>query len=258
MTRLVWNSSGERLFEAGVDRGVFFPGSSPGVAWNGIVSVTEGDADSEVDTRFFDGQKYRSRRTGESYAAELEAVTYPLEFEPYSGFSNDLFAHQRRKPFGFSYRSLVGNDIEGLDKGYKIHLVYNAFATPSSRNFKSLGEGYDPVFSWTLTSSPIYIPDAKNTSHLIIDSRFVYPWVMAEVENLIYGSETTDAKLPTISELIDIFQSGSILRVDINPDKTATITGPESAFSYPEEGKVTITWPSVEEVADGKFVIKSL
>ena len=212
MSRLVWGSFGERFYETGVDRGVLFIDDNEGVPWNGLVSVSESPSGGSPRPYYLDGIKYANVSSAEEFEATIEAFSSPPEFSPCDGSSqihNGLFATQQpRKQFSMSYRSLVGNDIEGQDHAYKIHLVYNALAAPSERPNTTLNDSADPtVFSWHISTLPPPITGLKPTSHFVIDSRSTDPAVLAMVEETLYGSDMITSSIPTPDELVALFTS---------------------------------------------------
>jgi hypothetical protein len=212
MTRISWSTVGDRIFEAGIDRGVLYIGGSPGVPWSGLVSVNQGQSGGEAKPKYRDGIKISNRAAPEDFEASIEAYTYPLEFERCDGTyrtDNGLrITQQRRKSFGLVYRSLVGNDVAGLALGYKIHVLYNLKAEPSDHGYKTLTDQSEPsTFSWKVTSRPAETIGYKPTTHFIIDSRDVPLELLQDVEDLLYGTDTTDPTLPTPGELMFLFDS---------------------------------------------------
>lgn len=210
MSRLIWGAYGERFYEAGVDRGVLYVASQPGVAWNGLISVSETPSGGDAKEYYLDGIKYLNLSTAEEYEATLVSYSSPSQFGPCDGtvsIHNGLFATQQpRQSFGLCYRTLLGNDVEGPDHAYKLHLVYNALSAPAQRPHRSLGGQSDPaVFSWAITTKPPPITGLKPTAHLVIDSRTAAPEALSEVEDFLYGTDSEDAILPTPDELIAIF-----------------------------------------------------
>ncbi len=210
MARLNWASSGERFFETGIDRGVLYLPSQPGVPWIGLVAVSENPNGGEAQPYYIDGIKYANIAVNEDYEATLAALAAPLEFGPCDGTAqihNGLFATQQpRQPFSLSFRTLVGNDLQGAQHGYKIHLVYNALAEPSQRTNATQNRSSAPMgLSWKLSTLPPAITGYKNTAHLVVDSRYTDPEILAEVEDLLYGTDVTSPTLPTPDELIAIF-----------------------------------------------------
>lgn len=213
MSRLIWGAIGERLYEIGVDRGVLYIDNEPGVAWNGLVSVSEDIDGGEAKPYYIDGVKYLNRSAPEEFQATIEAYTYPEEFSRCDGTAalstNGLFATQQaRKSFGFAYRSLVGNDVHGTDFGYKIHLVYGALATPSSQEHMTMNDSMDPFnFSWTITTKAPRLGGHKPTAHFVIESRKTPAPLLAQIEDVLYGTDVDAPRLPPLVELIYLFES---------------------------------------------------
>lgn len=209
MTKLVWGAPGERFFETGVDRGVLFVDGT-GYAWNGLSSVSEKSSGGDLQEYYLDGIKYAQILTAEDYAATIEAYSAPREFsqcdgsfEIYSGLSA---TQQRRKEFGFSYRTLVGNDISGQDLGYKLHVVYNAIAAPSEKTHSSTSDSVDAqTMSWDVTTVPNQLSGIRPTAHFVIDSRRASVPDLTELEDLLYGTNVTNPSLPTAAALVAIF-----------------------------------------------------
>lgn len=210
MSRLSWGGFGERVYEAGLERGVLYVPTQPGVAWNGLVSVAENPSGGDAQAYYLDGIKYLNLSAAEEYEAVLTALSSPAQFGACDGtvsIHNGLFATQQpRSSFGFCYRTDLGNDSRGIDFGYKLHLIYNALAAPSQRPNRSLGGNSDPaLFSWAITTKPPSISGLKPTAHLVIDSRTTDPDILADVEDLLYGTVDDPPTLPTPDELIAIF-----------------------------------------------------
>lgn len=220
MTRLSWGSIGNRYFEAGVDRGVLYVGDNPGVPWNGLKAVNEAPSGGEPKPYYIDGFKYLNVASAEEYAATLEAFSAPPEFgvcDGTVGLQAGLFATQQpRKQFHLSYRTRVGNDIEGADHGSKIHLVYNALAKPSSRNNQTHGGSVSPLgLSWGITTNPPKATGFKPTAHFVIDSRYTPASIMSLIEGVLYGSNAANARFPTVAELITLFDAFIALRAEL-------------------------------------------
>lgn len=212
MARLDWSAIGERFFETGVDRGVLYVDGSPGVAWVGLVSVDESSSGTTNQAYYIDGVKYLNRLTRDEFQAKISAYTYPEEFGQCDGtaeIANGLFArHQRRKPFGFSYRTKIGNDTEGVDHGYKIHIVYDALAQPSDASYQTLSDSQSALnFSWQITTKPSLVNNFAPTAHFVIDSRTTPDWLLTYIENILYGTEQATPRLPDAGEVVTIFAS---------------------------------------------------
>jgi len=209
MTKLQWGAAGQRFYESGVDRGVLFVDNF-GYAWNGLKAVKEDSSGGSPKPLYLDGIKYLNIAEAEEFTATIDAFSAPAEFGPCDGslnmYAGLIATHQPRKPFGLSYRTKLGNDIDGLDHGYKIHLVYGALAGPSSRDRTSLGDSTDPIsLSWPITTTPPVVSGIRPTAHLIIDSSTIDPYKLQTIEDLLYGTDLTASRLPTLAELIMIF-----------------------------------------------------
>jgi hypothetical protein len=211
--RITWHGSGERVFEGGIDRGVLYVSGNPGVPWIGLINVNQGQSGGETKPRYLDGKKISNRASPEDFEATIEAYTYPLEFErcegTYRGENGLRVTQQRRKSFGMSYRSLVGNDVTGgLSLGYKIHILYNLRAEPTDRGYRTLTDQSEPAtFNWKITSRSADIPGYRPSSHFIIDTRDIPAELLQTLEDILYGNETTEPSLPTPGELIFLFDS---------------------------------------------------
>lgn len=214
MGKLTWDKVGERLYETGIDQGVLYPqdenGAYPlGVAWNGLSNVTEKPSGAEPSPVYADNTKYLDLMSAEEFGASVEAYMYPDEFKPCNGeveVAPGVYASQQnRTPFGMSYRTLIGNDVKNNDYGYKLHLIYGAKATPSEKNYQSVNESPDiAAFSWDITTTPVSIEGFKPTAQLTIDSTKTDAAKLAALEEILYGNETTDARLPLPDEVITI------------------------------------------------------
>lgn len=211
MPRLTWGAVGARFYETGVDRGVLYLPNKEGVAWTGLTSVSEAPVGGDPKPYYIDGIKFLNISSAEEFEASLNVLYSPPEFAVCDGVSsvqNGLFATQQpRKAFGLSYRTRLGNDVNGSDYAYKIHLVYNALAAPSGRSNNTLGSSVDPsIFSWKITTLAPSITGYKPTAHLMIDSHLTSGAVLASVEDILYGSVSTLARMPTPNELVAIFR----------------------------------------------------
>ncbi len=212
---LVWDKTGERTYETGVDHGVLYvqdsTGAYPkGVAWNGLTTVTESPSGAEASPLYADNIKYLNLLSAEQFGATIEAYTYPDEFgvcdgtaEPTKGLK---VGQQARKQFGFSYRTLKGNDVDGTDFGYKLHLVYGCLAAPSEKAYATVNDSPEAIaFSWAITTTPVAVTGMKPTSLITIDSTKVDPDDLAALEQKLYGSATADAMLPLPDAVIALF-----------------------------------------------------
>lgn len=210
--KLVWDKVGERLYETGVDRGVVYPqnpdGSYPkGVAWNGLINVTETPSGAEATPIYADNIKYLNMYSAEEFGATVEAYTYPDEFAECDGTATVAtgvrIGQQPRKSFGMCYRTLIGNDIEDSGYGYKLHLIYGAKAAPSEKTYATVNDSPEAItFSWELTTTPVEVEGFKPTACVTIDSTKVDAEKLAALEALLYGSESAEPTLPTPNEVI--------------------------------------------------------
>lgn len=218
MARLEWNKQGERSFETGVDRGVFYPDLGPGIAWNGLISVTETPDGGDANSYYLDGQKYLDVVNPEDFSGSIEAISYPPEFVDYDGmsrFKGLTITGQKRRSFGLSYRTLVGNDTKSIDFAYKIHLVYEAKALPAERNRNTIGEAVElsPI-TWNIVATPVSLAGRRKTAHFVVDSRDNDPQVLAVLESYLYGSTFIEPQLPSIAFIADLL--GGWQHIDID------------------------------------------
>lgn len=210
MPVLTWGAVGERFYESGIDRGVLYVGANAGVVWNGLISISESPTGGEAQPYYVDGFKYLNISAKEEFEATLQAFSAPLEFGVCDGMasiSNGLYVTQQsRKPFGLAYRTKLGNDTIGVNYGYKIHIVYGALSSPSGHDYSTVSESTDPLtFSWHIATLPQEVTGYRPTSHFIIDSSKSTVAKMSTLEDILYGSASSTARLPTISELLTIF-----------------------------------------------------
>lgn len=261
MPRIEWGSAGKNIYEAGVDRGVLYVGSLPGVPWIGLTGVNISSTGGEAQPFYLDGVKYLNVPSQEEFQATISAYTYPDEFGVCDGSVRvrpGLFAtQQRRKSFGFSYRTLIGNDLSP-EHGYKIHIVYNALAAPTSRNYRTLNNSPDPEdFSWTITCRPPATSGYYRTPHIVIDSRTTNAETMAALEDILYGTNEFEARLPDFDELVEIFDDNATFEVIDNEDGTFTVIGPETAIQMLNEETFEITWPTAIFIDADSYNISS-
>jgi hypothetical protein len=218
MTKLVWDQSGERVFETGVSNGVLYVRNSDGdypvgVPWNGITSITESPSGAEPTPLYADNIKYLSLVSNEEFGATIEAYTYPDEFAECDGSaelgSGVLLGQQVRKHFGLAYKTVIGNDTEGNAYGYRIHLIYGAQASPSEKAYSTINDSPEAItFSWELTTSPIEVTGFKPTSSLVIDSTKIDPVALASIEADLFGTDTIVAHLLTPDEILAMIPDG--------------------------------------------------
>lgn len=210
MSKLVWDDTNERLYETGVKMGVLYPiddqGKYPkGVAWNGLTAVTESPSGAEATALYADDIKYLNLMSAEEFGATIEAYTYPDEFAECDGSATlatgVVIGQQKRKMFGLSYRTVLGNDTEGNDYGYKLHLIYGAQASPSEKGYATINDSPEAItFSWEVTTTPVAVEGFKPTACLTIDSTKADPTKLAALEKILYGDEE-EARLPLPDEI---------------------------------------------------------
>lgn len=209
--KLVWDQTNERLYETGVKMGVVYPqatgGTYPmGVAWNGLTAVTESPSGAEATALYADDIKYLNLMSAEEFAATIEAYTYPDEFAECDG-SAELakgvaIGQQKRKAFGLCYRTVLGNDVDGNDHGYKLHIIYGAMAAPSEKAYATINDSPEAItFSWDLSTTPVSVDGFKPTASITIDSTKADPTKLEALEKILYGSEEAEARLPLPNEI---------------------------------------------------------
>lgn len=210
MTALVWDATGEHFYETGVDHGVLYIPTagvySKGVAWNGLTGVTESPSGAESNPQYADNIKYLNLISAEEWAGTIEAFTYPDEFAACNG-EKELTAgvtvgQQSRSTFGMSYRTKIGNDTDGSDHAYKIHLLYGLTAAPSEKAYATVNDSPEAVtFSWEASSVPVKVSGMLPTSSITIDSRTADPTKLAALEKILYGAEEAEPRLPLPDEV---------------------------------------------------------
>jgi len=235
MPALVWDKPGERLFEGGIDKAVLYGSNGEVVVWNGLISVTEKATGGPGTPLYFDGVKYGDSIVSGDYTATIKAYTYPDELLEYEGtqlVNNGLYvAHQEPKRFSLSYRTRVGNDEEGEQLGYKIHVIYNLLAFPAARAYESFTGANPSTFDWDVVAVPEVIDGYLPTAHLIFDTRKMGPLLITDIERALYGDEFFTAELPPIETFVTFIGGWVILRITDNLDGTWTATGPDEYFT---------------------------
>ena len=220
MSKLVWDQTGAREYETGVKNGVLYPqgegGTYPkGVAWNGLISVTESPSGAEATPLYADDIKYLNLMSNEEFGATIEAYMSPEEFDECDGTASLAtgvsIGQQKRKTFGMAYKTTIGNDVDGNDYGYKLHLIYGALAAPSEKAYSTINDSPEAMtLSWEISTTPVTVEGFKPTATVVIDSTKADKVKLAALEAILFGSESDEARLPL-------------------PDEIATIMGSESA-----------------------------
>ena len=216
MAKLVFNNVGERLFETGVKNGVLYVMGDDGayengVVWNGLTAVTESPSGAETTPLYADDVKYVVIYAAEEFGATVEAYTYPEEFEQCDGSAaiseGITIGQQTRKSFGMCYKTSVGNDVQGQDYGYKIHIIYGAKAAPSEKSYSTINDSPEAVtFSWELSTVPVPVEGHNPTATMVIDSTRVPAEKMTLIEAKLYGSEDSEATLPLPNEILELIK----------------------------------------------------
>lgn len=219
---LEWDNTGDRLYETGIKNTVLYPYTNkeykPGVAWSGITSINENPSGADETSLYADDIKYLSLRSAEQFGVTIEAYTYPDEWMACDGSASLVegvsIGQQSRQTFGLCYKSTIGNDTDGLDHGYKLHLVYGGTAAVSSRQYSSINDSPEAItFSWEVSTVPVAVTDHKPTSVITIDSTKVDAAALAKLEAVLYGqkgsmpSQDTVARLPLPDEVVEILTS---------------------------------------------------
>jgi hypothetical protein len=215
MVPLTWDAVGERLYETGVDHGVLYLPDAAGVynkgyAWNGLTTVTESPSGAEPNPQYADNIKYLNLISAEEFGCTIEAFTYPEEFGQCDGTAlpepGVAVGQQGRKIFGLSYRTKLGNDVDGTDFGYKLHLVYGCQAAPSEKAYATINDSPEAIaFSWEVTTTGVPVTDMKPTSLIVVDSSVVDGAKLSSLEDLLYGLAATEPALPTPDAVIALF-----------------------------------------------------
>lgn len=227
MSRIVWDKTGERYYETGVKQGVLYPIQidgkyTKGVAWNGLTAVTESPSGAEATPLYADDIKYLNLISNEEFGCTIEAYTYPDEFAECDGSAalaaGVMIGQQKRKIFGLSYRTAFGNDVDGADHGYKLHLVYGCQAAPSEKAYATINDSPEAItFSWEVATTPVSVTGFKPTSQITIDSTKVKPEKLTALEDILYGKDgtgggsgegATEPRLPLPDEIAALFSEG--------------------------------------------------
>lgn len=221
MSKIVWDAEGQKTYETGVDHGVLYVKSSSGygtgVAWNGLTAVTENPSGAEPTALWADNIKYLNLMSAEEFGATIEAYTYPEEFKECDGSAEVApgvyIGQQDRKLFGFTYRTLLGNDTDGQAHGYKIHIVYNCQASPSEKGYETVNDSPDAItFSWEVATTPATVTNTKDTHYkptatIEIDSTKTTTAKMEALEDLLYGTENAEPTLPSVDQIIALMKA---------------------------------------------------
>lgn len=217
MSKLVWDQTGERLYETGVRNGVLYlrdteGAYATGVAWNGLTAITESPSGAESTPLYADDVKYLNLVSAEEFGATIEAYMYPDEFMECDGsasIANGVYVGQQtRKTFGLSYKTVLGNDVETNGYGYKLHIIYGALASPSEKSYSTINDSPEAItFSWEVTTTPVNVAGLKPTASVVIDSTKADKTKLAALEEILYGSESEAARLPLPDEIAELMKA---------------------------------------------------
>jgi hypothetical protein len=247
MSKLIWDKTGERLFETGVKNGVLYVqdtnGAYPqGVAWNGLISVTESPTGAEATPLYADDTKYLNLISAEEFGASIEAYTYPDEFGQCDG-SADLatgvsVGQQARKQFGLAYKTTLGNDIEGNEYGYKLHLIYGGLAAPSEKGYQTINDSPEAItFSWEVSTTPVVVTGKKPTASVVIDSTKADAAKLAILEDILFGTVGVEPRMPLPDEIATLFTEAA-------PDAIAlsSIVPADDALNVAVDANIVMTF----------------
>ena len=244
MVALLWDQPGEKTYETGVDHGVLYQIDSAGeyvdgVVWNGLTTVTESPSGAEASPQYADNIKYLNLVSTEMFGCTIEAFTYPIEFEQNDGSASPTagvsVGQQSRKTFGFCYRTRIGNDVDGVDHGYKLHLIYGALAAPSEKAHATINDSPEAItFSWEITTTPVHVGtvdsvEYKPTASITIDSTKVDSAKLATLEEQLYGTSSTDPSMPMPADVMTMMMTALTVATPTEPaynSATDTITIP--------------------------------
>jgi hypothetical protein len=209
MTALAWDKVGERVFQTGVDRGVLYLNDGASVVWNGLTGIDENHS-VEIKSSYLNGLKYLQYAVLGDFSGSLKALTYPDEFDSVMGIVEIhpglSYYDQPHKSFSLSYRTRIGDDVLGTELGYKLHILYDLLANSDAYSFVTQSESSDAMeFSWTLSASPVILSGHRPTSHLVVDSRTTPSETLAALEEILYGTGSTDPILPSVGDILDLF-----------------------------------------------------
>lgn len=263
MATLKWDDLGSKVFETGISHGVFYPPRRAGVPWNGLVRVAGSSEGGELKSYYMDGFKFNQISSSSDFTADIEAYTYPSEFEAFDGMVEDgnglIFGQQPRGSFGLSYQTRIGNDVQGLDLGFKIHIVYNATVEPSTKEYETLGDSPEAeTFSWTIKTIPEHILGRSPTAYMVIDSRKTSSQTLKAVTDILYGTSTSAPRLPTGSELAQLFIDWNAFQINerlstglatLTPEGHDDLTGNMDRGLY----KATSTTRLAPQLTDGLY-----
>lgn len=259
-----WDRQGERYYETGIDRGVLYIDNGPPIPWSGLTAVNETDGGAEYRPIYMDGLKVHTEVSNDEYSATVHAYAYPREFEvcvgnhEFSVFSPLIVPGQSRKPFDFCYRTRKGNDIDGTDFGYKLHLVYNATAMSSEKNYATISDETELAeFAWEISTVPPRVPGFRPTGHLIIDMQMATPEIRDHIEHILYGTQYEEGRMPSVEEIQDIISQMFILTITDHGDGTWTAEASDTVVSLLQPTVFQINYPTAIMIDDVSYEVSS-
>lgn len=226
MPELIWDAIGDRTYETGVDRGVLYLPDGTAIPWNGLTAVIEA-FDKESSPVYYDGMKISELVSFGDFSGSMKALTYPEEFASIEGLGQArpgvFYGDQPSKAFGLCYRTQVGNDVDGEAAGHKVHILFNVVALPNDKSYVTTSTDPSPVeFEWSIKAVPEEVPGFRHTAHIILDTRYVDPWLLEELESILYGSSNADAALIPMQDLVTYVAEWYRIKIIDNGDGTWT------------------------------------
>lgn len=258
MAKLTWDNLSDKSYEIGLEKGVLYLQDNSGVSWNGLVSVSISNENLSNDPIYYDGRKIFDLTNPGDLSAKITAVTYPEEFSFFTGvsnFNNGLFiANQSNQTFGLSYKTFSGFGENGGPLNYKIHILYNLTANADEINYETINDSVNPInFSWTVFSTPQNGLNHRPSSYFILDSQKTHPQALEIIENILYGTQTTDARLPSISELLSYVK----ITITDNGDGTWTAEGPNYFITMLNASTFQIEEANAKYITSNSYSIAS-
>jgi hypothetical protein len=260
MARIQWDQ--DRFYESGLDHGVLYLENSIGVAWNGFKENEISFNGFSSAESFFDGNKFIDYPINGDISFTLKAFTYPEEFEEYAGY--DILetglssTNQVRKSFGLTYRTLIGTSDDGIDFGYKIHILYNLTVSPDKRSYQTVDSNVDPVdFVWNATTYPVVLDGHLPTAYAVVDSRYLESTVLEHLEEILYGTDSRDPMLPSLASLLEMLNSELIIVITDHGDGSWSAEGPAEAIIMLDSTTFQITSPSAVYLDADTYTISS-
>lgn len=259
--RVHWDNNSDRIYEVGLDRGVLYPNDGPAVPWNGLTAIEESGSEGSA-AYYIDGRPFLHLPKPKEFTATLSAVTYPDEFSSYMGLveaTDGMYLDsQQSDSFGLSYRTLIADPINGTAAGYKIHLVYNATVVPAAKSYSSLSDAINPVeLSWDIQAVPLPVDGYRATAHITIDTRHMDSDKLQAIQDLIYGSEYNEARLPDPQLIFDTLHYGGAIIITDNGDGTWKAEGSYHNVYLIGDGVFQIDNVNAVHHGDGTYTISS-